>query len=150
VEYSWSDAGDGAPRSARSRSSRTAARGAARCRACGRSRARRVRASPGTMRRAIDLDGLGGFQQIHLHGVLFLSTPSARYTDKADGPRRVGCRLGFAPAGEAAAEVAPARRLVSFSASTTRRSALSVDVGADVVAVRRLLEDAFHLGVLST
>ena len=35
----------------------------------------------------LDVDGFG-FQQIGLHEVLFLSIPSARYTDKADGLRR--------------------------------------------------------------
>jgi hypothetical protein len=38
----------------------------------------------------LDLDSLGGFQQICLHEILFLSNPSARYTDKVDGPRRAG------------------------------------------------------------
>jgi hypothetical protein len=82
----------------------------------------------------LDLNGFGGFQQICLHEVVYLSIPSARHTDKADGPRRAMDGMLFArqtqhhePQNGGDLGLAQPARPTAWkliNASTTRRSTL--------------------------
>ena len=76
----------------------------------------------------LHVDGFG-FQQIGLHRILFLSIPSARYTDKADGPCRAGdtsCHARQADTREGRRRGRPhaADRPMRISANRVRRSAI--------------------------
>src|SRR5437867_6815186 len=77
---------------------------------------------------------------------MFLSIPSARYTDKADGP--AGSLDGSAPGTRSVLTEKGGRQAVPRLCLTRIEfdDQRLVDVRTEFVAVRRLLEGAFHLG----
>src|SRR3954468_18896145 len=90
-----------------------------------------------------------GFSRLVCMYVLFLSIPSARYTDKADGPRREAFASAARPG---ASQRDGGRRRQAPAAADSGSARIQFDdhrffdLGAEFIAIRRLLERAFELG----